>query len=244
MSIIMPSGNNKLDWSPKGKMEKTAATGVVAEVDELLAAAKSVIKAQAIDACPVADDKPADAFPSEEKPDAFPSEEKPADIKDALKEVEVAVEKVEQAVDQAKDAAGVADEIEIEVEDVGAEKPEIEIEVEDGKPAVGGEDIIVKSEPEMSACGGSDKEVVEAKKKEEKKDDKKVEKCDKCKKDPCECKKASVEPVMPKSSSSTEEFCKFAMVSPENKKKIREYWVNALGYPADFVNLMIKDYEK
>lgn len=249
MSIIMPSGNNKLDWSPKGKMEKTASAGAVAEVDELLVAAKSVVKAQAIDICPENDVVPEikDEAPAGE----VPADNKPADIKEALEDVKDAVEKAEEV-------AGVKDEIEIEVEEVGNEKPDL-----------GGTDIVVESKPEeMTACaakkdsgkkdsgekdsgekdsgkkdsGKKDSGVKEASKKDEKKD---AEKCDECKKTPCECKKeASTEPAMAKSASTPEEFCKFAMISPENKKKLKDYWVNALGYPADFVSLMIKDYEK
>ena len=223
MSIIMPSGNNKLDWSPKGKMEKTASAGAVAEVDELLVAAKSVIKAQAIEICPENE-----ATEPEHK-DVTPAGG-PADIKEALEAVEVAVEQVHQKVEEAEEVAGVVDEVEVEIGDVSDENKEIEIEIGD-KPAVGGEDIIVESKPEeMTAC---------AAKKDEKKD---ADKKDSGKKD--SGKKASQEPEMAKSASTPEEFCKFAMISPENKKKLKDYWVNALGYPADFVNLMVKDYEK
>ena len=231
----MPSGNNKLDWSPKnGKIEKTAATGAVAEVDELLAAAKSVVKAQAIEVCPISDEKSESGDLDSGSPAVGNLDDgKPVDIKDALEKVEVAVE-------EAKEVAGV-DEVEIEVSE---ESPSAEIEIEVGEDGgdKGGEDIVIESKPETEACMASKKGVNPFAKKDEKKDEKK---CDECKKTPCECKKeASVELTMPKSAASAEEFCKFAMISPENKKKIKAYWINDLGYPADFVNLMIKDYEK
>ena len=43
---------------------------------------------------------------------------------------------------------------------------------------------------------------------------------------------------------SEEEFCKYAKLSPQNRAKLADYWVNMLGYPKDYVSLMTKDYEK
>jgi hypothetical protein len=44
-------------------------------------------------------------------------------------------------------------------------------------------------------------------------------------------------------SASSEEFCKFAKLTPKNRKKVADYWVRMLGYPRDYVNLLVKDYE-
>lgn len=44
--------------------------------------------------------------------------------------------------------------------------------------------------------------------------------------------------------SSDEDFCKFAKLSPQNRSKLSNYWVNMLGYPKDYVSLLTKDYEK
>ena len=45
-------------------------------------------------------------------------------------------------------------------------------------------------------------------------------------------------------ASSEEQFMKLAMISPSNRKKLVDYWTNVLNYPADYVKLMVKDYEK
>jgi len=47
-----------------------------------------------------------------------------------------------------------------------------------------------------------------------------------------------------KTASAEDDFVKFAKISPKNRKKLRNYWISALGYPSEYVNLMTKDYEK
>jgi len=44
--------------------------------------------------------------------------------------------------------------------------------------------------------------------------------------------------------ASTDNWVKVSAISPSNRKKVLDYWVNKLGYPKDFVKLMVKDYEK
>lgn len=39
-------------------------------------------------------------------------------------------------------------------------------------------------------------------------------------------------------------FVKIAKISPENRKKLKAFWRDALNYDADYVELMTKDYEK
>jgi len=101
---------------------------------------------------------------------------------------------------------------------------------------------------EVDGCGsmaGTKEEVVEASSKCDKCDKDKSCKCkdgDECKCDICKCE-AEAEAGMDKSASANE-FCKFGKLSPQNRKKVAEYWKNALGYPADYVSLMVKDYEK
>lgn len=58
------------------------------------------------------------------------------------------------------------------------------------------------------------------------------------------CAKTKKDVAMDKSASTEEEFCRFAKLSPENRKKLANYWVNMLGFPKDYVGLMVKDYEK
>jgi hypothetical protein len=47
-----------------------------------------------------------------------------------------------------------------------------------------------------------------------------------------------------KAAGSSSRFYKVAFLSPENKKKLADYWKNALGYDPEYVNLMTTDYEK
>ena len=44
--------------------------------------------------------------------------------------------------------------------------------------------------------------------------------------------------------AKSNDWVKIAEISPQNRKKIMDYWSNKLGYPKDFVKLMVKDYEK
>ena len=45
-------------------------------------------------------------------------------------------------------------------------------------------------------------------------------------------------------AGSKDEFVKYAKLSPKNRAKLQNYWVNMLGYPKDYVALMTKNYEK
>jgi len=165
------------------------------------------------------------------------AEESKTDVEEAVREVvdkaeeaeamtervEDALEGVEEAVQGVKDAVGSEADAEVEVE---IEVEEEDQENEEEEP--GGEDIVVESDPEAeaSAYASTDEEAVEASTKEETKGTKEGE-----------------EAKMDRSASS-EEFCKFAKLTPANRKKLVDYWVGMLGYPRDFVKLMVKDYEK
>lgn len=43
-------------------------------------------------------------------------------------------------------------------------------------------------------------------------------------------------------AGSSSRFHKIAMLSPANKKKLKDYWIGSLGYDPDFVGMMLKDY--
>jgi len=224
MSIIMPAGNNKTEWSPKeAKEEKVVKTAsaetkevVTEEVDALLVAAKSVVAKQKKQAqfdmeAPCGD-------VGEEV-----AEEKAIDkVQEATEAVEVAVEELKGAVEDAggvhkeegisvecPEGEGDVEEVEIEIVD-DEKSPEVSVEIPDGEKKE--EKIMVKSEEP----------------KEEKK----------------ECACAGKEEKLEKDAGTEEEFCKFAKLSPQNKKKLSNYWVNMLGYPKDYVALMTKDFEK
>ena len=44
--------------------------------------------------------------------------------------------------------------------------------------------------------------------------------------------------------ASTDDWVKVADINPRTRKKVMNYWATQLGYPKDFVKLMVKDYEK
>lgn len=45
-------------------------------------------------------------------------------------------------------------------------------------------------------------------------------------------------------AGDSRKFTKIASVSPENKKQIAKYWKDYLGYDPEYVDWMLKDYEK
>ena len=61
-----------------------------------------------------------------------------------------------------------------------------------------------------------------------------------------ECKEATSEEAEEEEvvEASANDWVKVAEISPKNRKKLVDYWGKQLGYPKDFVKLMVKDYEK
>jgi len=223
MSIIVPAGNKNVKWSPEDEtLTKTAATAA-APVDALYDAAKKVVTAQF----------------EEEKKEEKKEEDPVVEVKDvasgesaekeAIKNIEQKVEEVQTAVQEAKEVLEV--EVEVEEEKQGDDVKEVSIEVEPMKD----DGLVVESKPDACSCGTmakTEEKIVEAKKeekKEEKKDEKKEEKKD---------DKKEVEAAV------AEQFYRFGKISGETRKKIIDFWKNDLGYPADYVALMAKDYEK
>lgn len=245
MTMIVPAGNKNVVWSPEKEMVKTAATSVSQDIEDtnpLYVAAKKFLAAQAQEEANEAPEAKAPEAkpPMKDEGAAVVEIETPEGEKmeeEGKDKTEVAVEKIEEAVVELKDAVGMVDtaedqEVEIEVDEVGAPKMDgFETSIP-GKEESKGE-IIVKSEPEACPCSSAP---VMAKKEEKK------EEC-KCGKKPCECKdKKDVE--MEKAASSDGEFVKYAKLSAENRSKLANYWTKMLGFPKEYVALMTKDYEK
>jgi hypothetical protein len=229
MSIIVPSGKYGIKWVPsEKKLTKTAQAdmgGAVEDVDveddsrdALYEAAKGVVEAMDAEQGKVVetDISVSDGEVGEEIDEEV---EEVEEVEGAGDAVEEAVEKVEEAVEDLKVAVEGGD-----VTEIGDEE-EVEIPVEEDNG-----ELIVESVPgeidsipaEVDGCGPmaeTKEEVVESE----------VE--------------AEAEAGMDKSASANE-FCKFGKLSPQNRKKVADYWKNALGYPADYVSLMVKDYEK
>jgi cytochrome c556 len=234
----MPAGSKRFDWSPKEteKFEKTASTGVQAvEVDELLEAAKKV-QAQ----FGGMEDLPCDGAPCDEAVgtdkasgtdvalDASPVstlDESPA--KGAVTDV---AEAVQEVIEKAEKAEAVVKKVEEAVEKVEEAAQEVRNAVQDGTGNVdlpGDEVAEIEIEIE-DENGASDEDKDEVKDEDEftkESEDEPKEKTE---------KKASL----------ADEFVRFANISPENRSKLTNYWVKYLGYPKDYVSLMVKDYEK
>ena len=227
MSImITPAGHKNVDWAPSdNKLKKTASTEDGSEVQEetnpLYEAAKSYIeKSQQKEATDDTCEEVEEAEEIEEKvgsvADAVKEVEEKADVAEAKVEaVQEALGQIDEAVQSVKEVCGEVDAAEAEVDKVDEvdDEVEIEIEVQDDQ---GEEDK------------GEEGLVVES--------EPEVEGCG------AVAEKAE-EVAMDKAASTTEEFCRYSMISEPNRKKLVEYWVNALGYPRDYVKLLVKDYE-
>ena len=260
MSIIVPAGNKKVDWSPKEEtMVKTASTGaeVKEEVNALYEAAKSYVEAKAamckeckkpmnLCSCDKSDAKSdaksdvksdakaevkADvktAGSSEVKPDSAVKSDSassdstcglppPADVVTEPVAEEVGeVSKMEAAVEKIDEAVVELKEVVQEEKGETGEATEVEFEVSDDKVT------------DIPGKGISDSEII-------------VESTPAL---PCACADTKKEVTMDKAAATEEEFCRFAKLSPANRKKLGDYWVNMLGFPKDYVSLMVKDYEK
>jgi len=228
MNIIVPAGR-KPEWVPSedGKLQKTASTEegleVQEEVNPLYEAAKGFFEAKEAEEAEAqikeaGDDEQGEEAvveveePEVEEPEASGSvadavrevEEKAEAAEEKVEQVLEAVEGIGEAVDAAKDACS-----EIAGEDAD-EVVEVDIDIEDEGEGeeLGGDDLVIESEPEVEACGQI----------------------------------AAEEASMDKAASA-EEFCRYSMISGPNRKKLADYWINALGYPKDYVKLMVKDYE-
>ena len=265
MTIVVPAGNKNVEWVHEDQtLQKTASTGEIAQesVNPLYEAAKKYLQAKKdkeekkdCDKCKKVpceckatkeagiedlnkgkedkpEDKPEDKKddkPADKPADAPKSDSAVANVEQAVKEVvqkaneaeaviekvEVAVEKIEQAVQEVKTV--VQKEVPGVAPDMGSdmgEKDEIEIEVSDEEPSI---------ELDVQKQDGDKGLIVES--------EPDVEGC-----------MAKNKVGMDKAAAS-EEFCRYSMISPDNKKKLYDYWVNALGFPKDYVKLLVKDYE-
>ena len=244
MSMIVPAGNKNVSWSPKAEvLTKVASTDAVAqeEVNPLYEAAKKYAESLGIatENCEKCSKTPCEC--SEVAPSEVTSiEVTPTDKKEV---VEVAVQKIEEAVGELKDA--VCDEVEIDI-DIGEPNEVSEVEIEIPGEKVNGGEIIVESEPKC-ACATASANPFAAKsdaKSDSASSDTKGSSDAKSDTSSSDKKEAKTEIVMEKSANAEEKFVKLSMLSKENRKKLMDYWVNMEQFPKDYVALMVKDYEK
>ena len=220
MSVIVPAGSKRREWVPQNPMVKTASTDSDSEEqpvkDELLEAAMGVLDRQAED-----EDEVKEACICEDG-DAeieIEVEESPDAVLEEVSDDGVVTEEEEEIVEQAavEKIKGAVEEIELALEEVvDAEEALTKVKDAIGTVEEVHEEMGVKTEEadEVSFT----EEVIEDSVEEE-----------------------TEEPVI---ASSPEEFCRFAKISPKNRTKLADYWKNTLGYPADYVDLLTKDYEK
>jgi len=242
MSYIVPSGKNKPQWVPSPKATKTAsatATGEVKaepEVEENIYFAaikdlKSVKEAQSL-------------------------QESVQEAKEALDKVEVAVETIQQAVAPAVGALGAPSGVPGAAEALGVGAPGAPGELgAPGAPesplgspepspseALGGSPVVDEVEIELSPEAPADGVAKDGDEKKEtaipglKSEEPKSEepKSEEPKSEPKEEKEAS---------SDEPKFVRLAKISPENRKDLRDYWANKLGFPKEYVDAMVADYE-
>ena len=238
MSVIVPAGSKRRDWVPQDPMVKTASTDVDEPVkDELLEAAMGVLERQeevvvAAEDEEVKDDEEVKAEEAEEA-----EEVKEACVAADGSEVDVEVKEPEAVLEEVSDDGVVTEEEEEVVEQAAVEKiksavEEIEVALEE---VVDAEEALTKVKDAIGTVEEVHEEMGVEKTDEDETGDVSFTE---------EVIKDSVEEDEPVIASSEEEFCRFAKISPKNRSKLAKYWKNALGYPADYVDLLTKDYEK
>jgi len=227
---IMPSGNGSRDWLPKLQVKTASTNGAgsqeeVVEADSLLEAAQKVVANMASSDCCGGDDFEGAAPQFETNDNEFADDGVgfEGDVDPVADETATGDSAAIEALEVAKNAIGDA------VEALGGDTDEVEmeIEVEDGDVEVEIEDEDLE-EDDLIAEGTTEKC------------------CPNCKKPgPCKCDTedccTSDEDMAV--SASSDDWVRTSAISPKNRKQVYDYWSKQLGYPKDFVKLMVKDYE-
>jgi len=248
MSVIVPAGKKRREWVPQDPMVKTAsAEGAEVEEpkDELLEAAMGVLDRQAEEEkCdqPECEEKEIKAEDDTEVVEAGEScdeeceieieiEEEPAspdEVLDEVKEDGVVTEEEEEVIEEAavEKIKGAVEVIEVALEEV----VDAEEALEKVKDAIG---TVEEVHEEMAADTDKPEEAEE--------DGDEVSFTEEVVEDSVEEAAEEGDEVL---AGSNEEFQRFAKISPKNRAKVADYWKNSLGYPADYVDLLTKDYEK
>ena len=258
MTLITPVGNSDFSWLPKGEMTKMASTGNepksykdnMGDIAKLILMKKAEKDAEKAEK----DDKPKDDKPKDEKsekPDFGKKEEK-ADDKPAEKIDDKPADKapevdVQKAVSDLVEKSNKAEEIAVKVEEAVTK---VEEAVQGVKEAVGAEcgeckdkkveeivaptalDVAPETAPEADKVmpvdgmgGGLDVNV-------------------ELPEEPCKKDEIVIESDQPLMASSPNDFVRLASVSKETRDRVYKFWKEYLGYPEDYVALMVKNYEK
>jgi len=237
MSIIVPAGKKNVNWSPKDKvLTKIASTEGVEGVEEvesdpLLEAAMGALetKKAATEVCEDCECDPCECEGKETK-----------EAMGCMDEGVVELEVEEVSNEESEEAGSVADAVKAVEDKAEAAEAKIEAVVEaidQIEEAVEGvREVCVEISDVEEESEGVEEVELDIEVEDEGGEDIIVES------EPEEVM-ASGKKLQLK-EASTEEFCKFAMLSKVNKKKLADYWINMLNYPKDYVDLMTKTYEK
>jgi hypothetical protein len=270
MSIIMPAGNGRSDWSPNKGLNKTASTGTE-ETDKnlLYEAAKKVVAELGGECCgPLGgDDFQVDlvddgGLGSEVSEVADEVEDVVDDVEgdlggdlggdldavdgsveEAVESAEVALEEAVDALQDVKDAVGGDVDVIDDVDDGLDDEIEVEVEIDEAP-------VIDDGDDNGDDDNGDDELIIES-------EDDKCDACDGtghkavenqgntyCASSDDEPTESSTEEAELEKEASSNEFVKMSAISPTNRKKLYDYWTKQLDYPKDWVKLMVKDYEK
>ena len=257
MSMIFSAGNKRPNWVPSPKeLTKTAQadTSIIEEdTDPFLDAIKGLpgvgdesvgepLGSQPVSA-PESPEAAVGEPPVEGAPEVSPlpptadiaapvggetTEEQALDeVKIKLEETQLAVAKLQDAVEECKEegAPATTDSAPADASPAGDTVHEVEIEVEEDKPSeIPGVKDEKKDESKDESKDEPKKDEPKDESKDEKKDEKPVEKES--------CSTADAAPV----------FVRVAKLSSKNRSDLREYWTS-LGFPSEYVDAMVKDYE-
>lgn len=245
---IMPSGNGSMDWLPKNLVKTASRNGGTKEKDPrdaLYEAARKVVAN--MDSCCGEESSQSmggsDFMGSINKVDSgvdgVEFEGEVAEVAEGSDDAVVeSLEKAKSAIEDAVDLLGGSAEVEVEIEDNGDD--DIEIEVEDDNDGFEyGQDSDDEDVDDVDVEGTEKSNDNKPAFKEYPKNDcpSKSNKSDNKKYD--EDKGMEIE-----KESSNDGWVKLSAISPNNRKKIMDYWSRQLGYPKEYVKLMAKDFEK
>jgi hypothetical protein len=227
-SVIFPAGANKYDWIPKLAEDERIGVDALsdAELADLVQEPTDIDVADAvlgdegeepeIDAVEVSIEG---EMPEEEL------EVEPVTLEEAAEE---AAEKLEEAQE------AIADVIELAIGDDG----EIDFEEEVVDEEVDGEEEAQEIADEEALEGA-----LEAVTPGEPDEDVEKEGCKMCGETAGVAEAATEEPEITVAGDDRR-FIRIAALTPENREKVRKYWVESLGYDKKYVDWMVKDYEK
>ena len=249
MSVIVPAGKNRREWVPQGDpMVRTANTGDESNEpkDELLEAAKGVLSRQAeeesVDVEASEDCKKCNKCAEEcecdkEVKEGCVAEDEDCEVEIEVEETKEPTEEPEEVLEDVKEDGVVTEEEEEVVEEAAVEKIKgavevIEVALEEVTDA---EEALSKVKEAVETVEEVHEEMEDGT--EETSD---VSFTEEIVEDSVEEDEGD-EAVY---AGSNEEFQRFAKISTKNRAKVANYWKNSLGYPADYVDLLTKDYEK